>query len=70
MSGAQVDLERQARLAQTLAHEHLGFGIGALVALHGLFDCGTATHEFGLACRKPLCIQGVYQAFLGAFFGG
>ena len=45
-------IARKARCSQALANEQLGLGVGALVALHGLFDGGATAHQFTLVGGK------------------
>ena len=61
-------IARKARGAQALANEQLGLGVGALVALHGLFDGGATAHQFTLVGGKVRGIDAVEQTWLGAFF--
>ena len=61
-------ITRKARCAQALSYEQLGLGVGALVALHGLFDGGATADEFALVGGKVRGIDAVEQTWFGAFF--
>ena len=61
-------IARKARGAQTLANEQLGLGVGALVALHGLFYGGATADQFALVSGEVRGVDAVQQARLGAFF--
>lgn len=61
-------ITRKARCPQALSYEQLGLGVGALVALHGLFDGGATAHQFALVGGKVRGVDAVQQAGLGAHF--
>ena len=61
-------ITRKARCAQALSYEQLGLGVGAFVALHGLFDGGATAHQFALVGGKVRSIDAVEQAGLGTLF--
>ena len=58
-------IARKARGPQALSYEQLGLGVGALVALHGLFYSGAAAHQFALVSGKVRGIDAVEQTGLG-----
>ena len=61
-------IARKARCPQALANEQLGLGVGALVALHGLFYRGTTADQFALVSGEVRGIDAVEQTWFGAFF--
>ena len=61
-------VSRKACGAQALANEQLGLGVGALVALHGLFYSGATAHEFTFVGGKVRGVDAVQQARLGTLF--
>ena len=58
-------ITRKARGAQALSYEQLGLGVGALVALHGLFDGGSTADQFALVSGEVRGIDAVEQTGLG-----
>ena len=58
-------ITRKARCAQALSYEQLGLGVGALVALHGLFDGGATADQFALVSGEVRGIDAVEQTGLG-----
>ena len=61
-------ITRKARCAQALSYEQLGLGVGALVALHGLFDGGATADQFALVSGEVRGIDAVEQTGLGTLF--
>ena len=61
-------VSRKACSPQTLAYEQLRLGVGALVALHGLFDGGATADQFALVSGEVRGIDAVEQTWFGAFF--
>ena len=61
-------VSRKACCPQALADEQLGLGIGAFVALHGLFDGGATADQFALVSGEVRGIDAVEQTWFGAFF--
>ena len=61
-------IARKARGPQALSYEQLGLGVGALVALHGLFDGGATADQFALVSGEVRGIDAVEQTWFGAFF--
>ena len=61
-------ITRKARCAQALSYEQLGLGVGALIALHGLFDGGATADEFALVSGEVRGVDAVQQAGLGTLF--
>ena len=61
-------ITRKARCAQALSYEQLGLGVGALVALHGLFDGGATADQFALVSGEVRGIDAVEQTWFVALF--
>ena len=59
-------IAREASGSQALTNEQLGLGVGALVALHGLFDGGTTAYQLTLVGGKVRGVDAVQQTGLGA----